>query len=75
MSEIAAAVLVTREIAESLPSRPDRVQTCRTEAETAMNETAIERGRKVSEAPRFVDARDTGLGYVELTFHAQTVPA
>jgi hypothetical protein len=75
MSEVFAQVLVAREMAQALPSNPHLVQKCRTEAEEAMNAQAIERGRKVGEAPRFIDARDTGLGYVELTFHANTVPA
>ena len=70
---VEAKVLVTEEIAQSLPSRPDRVRECMNAAEQAMNEQAAERNRVISHAPKFSDSRPTGLGYVELTFVADTV--
>ena len=69
-----AKVLVTEQIAESLSSRPDRVQECMLEAEQAMNEFAADDGRTTSEPPRLVSHRKNGLGFVELTFHAETRP-
>ena len=70
---IAAKVLVSEEIYLSLPSRPDRVRECINGAEQAMTEIAAEAGRVISETPRLVDQRQTGLGFVELEFHADTV--
>lgn len=70
--ELEAKLLVAREIAESLPSRPDRVENMIAEAEAAMVTKAKERHRHLRERPRYVDARDTALGYVELTFAADT---
>ena len=72
MDEVQAKVLVTKDIAEGLPTHPEWVRQCMDSAETSMNELAQDRGRKVSQPPRFVDARDTRLGYVELTFVAPT---
>jgi hypothetical protein len=73
MKQIEAQVLVTDEIAQSLPLRPDRVRECMNAAEQAMNATAAESGRQIAHAPRFSDSRSTGLGFVELTFVADTV--
>jgi hypothetical protein len=42
------------------------------EAMKAMAATAAKRNLHVSEAPRMSEIRDTGLGYVELTFVADT---
>ena len=70
--QVEAKVLVTEQIAQSLPAHPERVQECMLEAEQAMNELAGERKRVTSEPPRLIDSRKTGLGYVELTFHADT---
>ena len=71
-TQVEAKVLVTKEIAEALPSRPDWMRECVTQAESSMNEIASERHRHVSARPEFTDARDTRLGYVELTFVAPT---
>jgi len=73
MKQIEAKVLVSEEIAQSLPSRPDRVRECMNAAEQAMDEEAAVDGRRISHAPKFSDMRATGLGYVELTFFADTV--
>lgn len=72
MKQIEAKVLVTEEIAQSLPKRPDRVRECMNAAEQAMNEEAAVEGRRISHAPKFSDMRPTGLGYIELTFFADT---
>lgn len=72
MFDIQAKVLVTKKVADSLSSRPDWVRECMTEAERSMSELARERGRHVAAPPRYVNARDTRLGYVELTFTAPT---
>lgn len=75
MSEsVEAKVLVTKAIAEALPARPEWMRECVTQAESSMNELAAERHRHVSGRPQFADARDTRLGYVELTFTAPTEP-
>jgi len=73
MKQIEARVLVTDEIAQSLPSRPDRVRECMNAAEQAMNAEAADAGRAITHAPKFSDSRSTGLGFVELTFVADTV--
>lgn len=70
---VEAKVLVPREVYVTLGSRQDRVRECINAAEQAMNETAAEKGRRISETPRLVDQRDTGLGVVELAFQAETV--
>jgi hypothetical protein len=70
--QVECKVLVKDEIAASFPSRPDRVRECMVEAEQVMTVTAKERGRHLSEPPRFTDARPTGLGLVEITFTAAT---
>lgn len=70
--QIEAKVPVSREVAESLPGRPDLVEMVTLEAERAMSELAKERHRHLSDRPRYVDARDTELGFVELTFTADT---
>ena len=72
MENVEAKMLVTKAIAEALPSRPDWMRECATQAESSMNELAAERQRHVSARPQFADARDTQLGYVELTFTAPT---
>lgn len=69
---VQAKVLVSDEVAMSLPKRPDRVRECMNAAEQAMNATAAEERRRISHAPKLVDQRVTGLGYVELTFQADT---
>ena len=71
---VEAIVLVKSEIAETLPSRPDRVEQCMLEAEEAMNDLAADRGRVTSDPPRLVEHRPTGLGLVALTFQADTSP-
>ena len=71
---VEAKVLVPMEVYVTLGKRNDRVRECINAAEQAMNETAAERGREISETPRLVDQRDTGLGVVELNFQADTRP-
>lgn len=71
--QVAAKVLVREEIAYTLPSHPERVRECMNAAEQAMNETAADLGRRISHAPKLSDQRSTGLGFVELTFVADTV--
>ena len=70
--QVQASMHVETKIAEQFPQRPDLVQQAADEAMKAMTETAAERNRHVSEAPRLTDVRDTKLGYVELTFTADT---
>ena len=72
-THVEAKVLVADEVARSLPSRPDRVRECMNAAEQAMNETAADKGRVIAHAPKLVDQRSTGLGFMELTFQAETV--
>ena len=69
---IGATLLVTREIAESFPTRPDRVEECVTQAAEAMGNLAAERHRHLTGRPELTDTRDTELGFVELTFGADT---
>ena len=71
MSTVEAKVLVSDEIYTSLPSRNDRVRECINAAEQAMNTTAGERGHVITETPRLVGQRPTGLGYFELRFEAE----
>lgn len=71
--QVEAKVLVTDEIAASLPSRPDRVRECVTAAQQAMDELAADKGRRISESPRLSNQRPNGLGFLELTFVAETV--
>ena len=70
--QVQASMHVETKIAEQFPSRPELVKQAADEALKAMSETAGERNRHVSEAPRLTDVRDTRLGYVELTFTANT---
>lgn len=70
--QVQATMHVATEIAESFPSRPDRVQEAADAALDAMRDLAAERNRHVSEVPRLADIRDTKLGFVELTFVADT---
>ena len=70
--QVSASMHVEKQIAEQFPQRPDLVQEAADAAMTAMAETAAERRRHVSEAPRLTDVRDTQFGYVELTFVADT---
>lgn len=70
--QVSAKVLVTKTIAEGLPSRPDWTKKCMDEAAASMNELAAERHRHITAPPQLADARDTRLGYVELTFFAET---
>lgn len=72
--QVEAKVLVAEKVAASLPSHPERVQECMLEAEQAMNALAAERHRITSEPPRLIEHRSNGLGFVELTFHAETRP-
>lgn len=72
-THVEAKVLVPLEVYVTLAARQDRVRECINAAEQAMNETAAERGRRISETPRLVEQRDTGLGVVELAFQAETV--
>lgn len=72
-STVSAEVLVPFEAYVTLAQRPDRVRECVTAAASAMDETAGGRGRVLSETPRLVDQQDTGLGFVRLVFHADTV--
>ena len=69
---VQASMHVETKIAEQFPARPELVQQAADEAMKAMSATASERNRHVSEAPRVSEIRDTGLGYVELTFVADT---
>lgn len=71
---VGAKVLVPLEVYVTLGKHNDRVRECINAAEQAMNETAAEKGREISETPRLVEQRDTGLGLVELEFHADTRP-
>ena len=70
---VEAKVLVPLDVYVTLGKRQDRVRECVAAAEQAMNETAGEKGRVISETPRLVEQRDTGLGMVELNFQADTV--
>lgn len=70
--QVDAKVLVAKEIAESFPARPDRVRECMTQAEAAMKALAAERRRHLSGLPRLDDMRETGLGFMELRFVADT---
>lgn len=70
--QVQAQMHVEQSIAEQFPARPDLVQQAADAALEAMRATAAERNRHVSEAPRLSDVRDTRLGYVELTFVADT---
>lgn len=70
--QVEASMHVETKIAEQFPQRPDLVQQAADAALEAMRETAGERKRHVSEAPRLTDVRDTKLGFVELTFVAET---
>jgi len=70
--QVNASLHVTSEVAESFPSRPDRVQECRAAAATEMARLASERNRHLTSAPELADVRDTQLGFVELTFVADT---
>lgn len=70
--QVSASLLVTKAIAEGLPSRPDWTKQCMDQAADAMSELAAERHRHITGPPRLADARDTRLGYVELTFFAET---
>lgn len=71
-TSVESKVLVTKAIAEALPSRPDWTKKCMDEAAASMNELAAERHRHISAPPQLSDARDTRLGYVELIFVAPT---
>ena len=57
----------------TLGSRPDRVREIVYAASSAMDELAAAGGRRLSETPRQVDQRDTGLNVVEMVFRADTV--
>lgn len=70
--QVQAQMHVETAIAEQFPRRPDFVKQAADAALDAMRETAAERNRHVSEAPRLAEVRDTKLGYVELTFVADT---
>jgi hypothetical protein len=70
--QVQAQMHVEKAIAEQFPSRPDYVKQAADAALEAMRETAAERNRHVSEAPRLADICDTRLGFVELTFVADT---
>lgn len=75
MPTVEAKVLVPMEVYAALGKRNDQVRECINAAEQAMNATANERSRVISETPRLIDQRDTGLGVVELRFEADTIPA
>ena len=70
--QVSAKVLVTKAVAQALPSRPEWVRECMDQAEVAMNELAAKRHRHISTPPQLADARDTSLGFVELVFFADT---
>lgn len=72
--QISAQVPVTKEIAASFPSRPDRVVEARNAAEDAMKQAAAERHRHVSTLPELTDISEHELmvGCVVLTFVADT---
>jgi|GEM_PF-5842425 hypothetical protein len=65
-------VTVLDDIARTFPSRPDRVQEVRVEAAKSMEELAAGRKRTMNEPPRLVNTRETGLGFVVLTFECET---
>lgn len=67
-----AKLMVSKEIAESFPSRKDRVEECARQAAATLTELAAERSRHLSARPALVDMRDTQLGFVELTFQVET---
>jgi len=69
---VEAKVLVPMDVYVTLGKRNDRVRECINAAEQAMNETAAEKGRVISETPRLIEQRDTGLGVMELAFQADT---
>jgi hypothetical protein len=56
----------------TLGSRPDRVRELVGAASSAMDELASADGLRLTETPRLVDQRDTGLNVVELVFQAET---
>lgn len=70
--QVEATMHVKTEIAETFPSRPDRVQEAADAALDAMRHLAAERHRRVSAAPQLAEVRDTKLGFVELRFVADT---
>jgi hypothetical protein len=70
--QVECSFYVKDKVAEALPKRPDFVRACMAEAEQAMTALAKQRGRHLSEPPRFTDARPNGLGFVELWFTAET---
>ena len=56
----------------TLGSRPGAVREIVGAASSAMDELAAAGGRRLTETPRLVDQRDTGLNVVELVFQAET---
>ncbi|GAB3776743.1 hypothetical protein FB382_004408 [Nocardioides ginsengisegetis] len=72
MTQVTASLHVDSEVAAQFPQRPDFVKEAMDAAEAAMKELAAERNRRLSSPPQLTDTRDTRLGFVELTFTADT---
>lgn len=72
MTQVTASLHVASDVAATFPSRPDRVKEAMDAAEAAMKDLAAERRRHLASAPKLTDMRDTSLGFVELTFVADT---
>lgn len=70
--QVTATATVDKAIAEQFPQRPDLTAQAASEVEARLRELAAERNRHLSERPQLTDLRDTGLGFVELTFVADT---
>ncbi len=70
--QVSATALVDKRVAEQLPQRPDLTAEIARQAEDSMRELAAERNRHMSSRPELTELRDTSLGYVELTFVADT---
>jgi len=73
MKTIEAKVNVPTAAYVQFPKRQDMVRECINAAAQAMNATAAESGRVISETPRLVDQQAHPLiDQVELTFQAET---
>lgn len=68
------ALLVDKKIAEGLKQHPEHVELITREAETAMNQTALERRRMIVERPKLVEIRESAIAkdQLELRFEANT---
>lgn len=70
--QVSAQMHVDQDVAAQFPQRPDFVKQAMDVAEEAMTKIAAERNRHLSSPPQLTDTRDTRLGFVELTFVADT---